>query len=71
MDDVWDDLDAIEQQLRDKANEQQAMEPKVWRLEKHVFPPPATANRYCRAEMCLETDTAHEPWCGRHKTPNA
>jgi len=55
----------------DKANEQQAMEPKVWRLEKHVFPPPATANRYCRAEMCLETDTAHEPWCGRHKTPNA
>lgn len=58
------------QAAADKANELLTLEPKVWRLEKRVFPPPATVNRYCRAGMCLTTDAEHEQWCKRHEPPN-
>lgn len=33
--------------------------------------PATAANRYCRAGMCVSTDTQHEAWCTAHgKTPN-
>lgn len=31
--------------------------------------PPTTVNRYCRAGMCVPSDTKHESWCTAHRQP--